>query len=250
MTRISYQPSEFAFNEFTQCVMDLAIKMGSKAVCEIGGGANPALSSDFIREHGLDYAIIDVSKAELDKAPSPYNKIHADIVSEDLRIQEKYDLIFSRMLAEHVKNGRLFHENVYRLLTEKGIAFHFFPTLYSLPFIANRILPENISINVLDLLVPSAESERGKFPAYYKWCLGPTKKQIRRFEAIGYRVVEYRGFFGHKDYYKSIKPLKWLHTIKTSILLRHPNPFFTSYAYVILSKNQEIEEKFLSVLNH
>ena len=40
-----------------------------RRVADIGGGANPLLDEAFVRRHGLDYAVLDVSAAELAKAP-------------------------------------------------------------------------------------------------------------------------------------------------------------------------------------
>ena len=46
------------------------------------------------------------------------------------------------MLAEHVPDGYRFHSNLFELLKPGGVAFHFMPTLYSPPFVINRLLPE------------------------------------------------------------------------------------------------------------
>src|ERR1700721_1406514 len=55
---------------------------------------------------------------------------------------ESYDLVFSKMLCEHLPDARTFHANCLRLLRPGARAVHFFPTLYTLPFVANRLIPE------------------------------------------------------------------------------------------------------------
>jgi SAM-dependent methyltransferase len=207
----------------------------ARAVCEIGGGANPALPLSFARERGIDYTILDISPAELDKAPPGYRKVPADICSTELQLTEQFDFVFSKMLAEHVRSGRAFHRNVLHLLVPGGLAFHFFPTLYAPVFVVNRLLPENVSSAALRAFAPREQTRHGKFPARYSWCRGPTARQRARLEGLGYEIVSYRGFFGH-DYYRAIPMLRWLSRRATAYLCRHPWAQMTSFAFVLLRK--------------
>lgn len=210
-----------------------------RRVLEVGGGANPTFSLDFVREHGLEYTVLDISADELAKAPQGYLKVQADITSPTLNLSGGYDLVFSKMLAEHVKSGKTFHRNVHGLLAPGGMAFHFFPTLYAPPFVVNRLLPERLAEGVLHLLQSGRDKEghHAKFPAYYSWCRGPMPSQIRRFESLGYRLEEYIGFFGHDGYYLRLPMLAKVHRAFSNWLVRHPVPWLTSFAYVVLIKN-------------
>jgi uncharacterized UPF0146 family protein len=227
-----------AWQNYDSYLEDLATRPEVKKICEIGGGANPSLPLDFIQRHRLEYTILDFSAEELGKAPDEYRKIQADIMSPNLSLDQGYDLIFSKMLAEHVQSGHDFHVNVLRLLREGGYAFHFFPTLYALPFVINFLIPDQLTEHILLFLQPSRTKtgKHSKFKAYYSWCRGPLKRQIMRFERLGYSVEEYVGFYGHSGYYKKIKPLHALHLIKSSLLTKYPIPLLTSYAYVLLRK--------------
>jgi len=236
VTRISYERSRVAWEGFLPFILDLIKKNNIKRVCDIGGGCNPVMSIDYIEKNDLDYSILDISEIELLKAPGNYNKILADISSPDFMTEKKFDLVFSKMLAEHISETEQFHRNVLSCLTEKGLAVHFFPTLYALPFVINCILPEYFTDVMLNIFAPRDRYQKNKFPAYYNWCLGPTRKQIQRFISLGYDVIEYKGFFGHETYYNRINILKKIHQFKTDYLLRHPNPIFTSYACVVLKK--------------
>ncbi len=240
--RISFDVSEKAWGGHGDYVKRLASKPGVKRVLEIGGGANPALPINFVESRGLEYVVLDISSEELAKAPDEYAKVQADITSPDLDIAGSYDLIISKSVAEHLRSGRAFHGNVWRLLSEGGTAFHFFSTLYAPPFVANRLLPEWLSERVMLLLQPGREKEgkHAKFPSYYSWCRGPSPRQIKRFESLSYSVEEYIGFFGHENYYGRIKPLKRLHRRISSALATHPVPWLTSFAYVVLSKQKKI----------
>jgi uncharacterized UPF0146 family protein len=232
---VSYRKTE-AWQGFKPFITDLIDKNNIKRVCDIGGGANPLLDEEYIEKKGVDYSILDISETELFKAPPRYKKVLADIASPGFKIDEKYDLVFSRMLAEHVSDVEQFHRNILNCLADNGLAVHFFSTLYTLPFVVNYLTPEYFSSVLLNLFAPRDRYQHEKFPAYYRWCRGPTRRQIQKFISLGYDVVEYGGFFGHSWYYNKVKVLKKIHEFKTNYLLRHPNPYFTSYAYVVLKK--------------
>lgn len=208
----------------------------AKHLCEIGGGAFPALSLEQIEKGKIEYTVLDISRTELDRAPSGYVKMEADICDPHLNEQGKYDLIFSKMLAEHVLDAKTFHSNVYKLLKPGGIAFHFFPTLYSPPFILNRIMPEFLAKILFNLFVRNDPIKHKRFSAYYNWCRGPIKSQIKNLKGVGFEIIEYRGFFGHQ-YYKKIPLLRDLHKLTTRFLLSFPNAYLTSFSFIVLQKN-------------
>jgi len=234
---ICYKDSLEAWDNYHQFLHDLILRHKPEKICEIGAGANPAIHLDFIHTQGIEYTIIDISQDELDKAPQGYIKVCADITSDEIKLENSYDFVFSKMLAEHVPDGKQFHMNVRKLLKSGGMAFHFFPTLFSLPFSANKIMPEYISYKLLTLFAKERDNEGkfGKFPAYYNMCYGPTAKQIKTFISMGYNIDSYIGFFGH-TYYKKIPPLNFLSRLATKLLIKFPLNFLTSYSYLLLVK--------------
>lgn len=232
---VSYGFFAEAWAGHAAAVSALIERHGSRAVCEIGGGANPTLSPSFLRRHGIDCTILDISAAELEKAPPGYRKVVADICGPELPPAGGFDFVFSKMLAEHVASGHAFHRNVFGLLAPGGLAFHFFPTLYAPAFVANRLLPEQAAGALLRAFAPRDEHRHGKFPARYSWCRGPTRTQLARLAALGYEIVSYRGFFGH-DYYRRIPGLRWASAHAAAYLCRHPRPSMTSFAVVLLRK--------------
>ncbi len=234
-TNVSYGTYKEAWDGYTLFLTNLISEHRIKKICDIGGGANPVISADFIKEKNIDYYLLDISEHELSKAPKSYNKILADIASPHFKLDTEFDFVFTKMLAEHITDPEQFHMNILSCLTNNGIAVHYFPTLYTLPFFVNYVFPENLADILLHMFETRDRYQHAKFPAYYRWCRGPTIKQIQRFISLGYDVVEYRGFFGH-GYYNKIKMVDKIESIKTNFLLQHPNPIFTSYAYVILKK--------------
>jgi len=235
--KISYYPISIAETQFVPTIKNLALLPGVKRICEIGGGANPSLDYEFVSKHKLDYTVLDISQTELDKTPSCYKKIRADITDETLNLGTQFDLIFSRMVAEHVRNVDNFHKNVLYLLDAEGIVLHLFPTLFTLPFVLNKLIPESLSYVLLDYFAPRDKEMNSKFKAYYNWCFGPIEANIRHLEQFGYIIIEYDGIFGH-GYYGKVKFLDKLENLKTQFLLQHPIPYLTSYAYLCLAKQE------------
>ena len=200
-----------------------------RTILEVGGGAHPTLSdrSDVI------YTIIDPDTEELEKAPADCHRINAKIQTN--KGKEKYDLILSKMVLEHVENPDSFHQNVLNLLNEQGRAIHFFACKNSLPAWANRILPEGIGAILLKLLKNRDTKNHPKYPAYYRRTLGGVKKQIKYFESQGYEVLEYRSYVGHK-YFKSIPVLKQLEQLYTHLLVLLNMKSLATVALVVLKK--------------
>jgi SAM-dependent methyltransferase len=239
---VQYGLSKNAWEGFSHYLISTIEKTGSKDICEIGGGANPALPIEQVSRLGIKYSILDVSQDELDKAPPGYNLVRGDATDRQLNLTEQYDLVFSKMLMEHIPSARHFHENVRRMLKPGGVAFHFFPTLYAIPFVLNRLLPERFAESIVHTLQPglrSREGKRSKFPAFYQWCRGPTLSQISRLQQAGYEVVEYIGFFGHSNYYRRVPALATISLKISRFLLSHPNPWLTSFAYLVVKKPHE-----------
>ena len=219
-------------------VETLVGRFGSRHVLEIGAGANPTLPVATVRRLGLTYTTNDISPAELDKADRAYERLCHDLSEADppVDLRDSFDFVFSRMVNEHVRDGERYYRNIATLLKPGGVTVHWFSTLYALPFIGNRLMPEFISDRVLDVLAPRNRSDHGKFKAYYSWGRGPTRAMLARLEALGFDVLDYTGYFGHTYYRRRLPLLHYLEEKKAAWLVRHPHPLLTSYARVVLRK--------------
>ncbi len=233
--RIAYAPARTAWDNYHRELVELIERHDVRSVCEVGGGANPALAPDEVARRQLDYTLLDVDERELAKAPEGYQKLRADVCMLPRELAGRFDLVVSRMVLEHLDDAERVHRSVLGVLRPGGLAFHFFPTLYALPFVANRLMSEHWSARLLTALAPRDPQRAGKFPAHYRWCRGPSRPQIERFERVGFEVVAYRGFFGH-DYYARIPLVRHVERLANRLLVRHPLPCLTSYAQVLLRK--------------
>lgn len=212
---------------------------GARSVLEIGAGANPTLSPAYVREEGLDYTTNDVSAEELAKAGPEYRTLCLDMATADASAlpAEAFDFVFSRMVNEHVSDGERYYRNIHRTLMPGGITAHCFSTLYALPFLVNRLLPEAVAGRVFDAVVPRAGGRHQRFRAHYSWSRGPSARMIARLSGVGFEVLEYRGYFGHRYYDRpGLGPLNRLELAKSEWLVERPLPALTSYAAVVLRK--------------
>ncbi len=233
--KIAYQLVDGAFRRFPHEVKQLIERHRLTRVCDIGGGANPILDLDYISNCQLQYTLLDISQSEMEKAPAGYRKILADICDPKVIASGPYDFAFSCMVAEHIPDAKAFHTNVFKMLAPGGVAFHYFPTLFALPFFVNKVIPENLGAALLNVFAPRDRYQWAKFPALYHWTFGPTRAQIHRLTDIGYDILEYRGFFGHV-YFDKVPFLRNLHRRYSNYLVRHPNAYLTSFAYLIMQK--------------
>jgi hypothetical protein len=223
---------------FATAVETTVHAQGPRRLCEIGGGANPILSLEDSRAAGVkDYVVTDVSEDELAKAPAGYEKVVADVTRGRAERLGVFDLVVTRTVAEHVTDPSAFHRTVFDMLASGGRAMHFFPTLYEPAFVVNRLLPEAAA----DAIVQQIQTNRArgglneKFPAYYRWCRGPTRRQLQRLTNIGFDIEEYVGIFGH-GYYHPVAVADRLEAALAEFLARHPLPALTAYAWVTLHR--------------
>ena len=239
MTEIKYATwQEFpGWTRSEAFIKGLVQEGGYKSILEIGAGANPTLGTDYLQSKpGMVYTTNDIDATELAKADPRYRTLLADFTKTKIDLPEKYELIFSKMVNEHVRSGENYYRNIFNCLEPGGTTFHLFSTLYCLPFLINRLVPEFVSSRLLSIFNPRDEFQHAKFKAYYNWSRGPTKAMLNRFESLGFQVKKYNGYFGHPYYRKRVPALHKLEVLKAKILTHTPLPLFTSYAFVELKK--------------
>ena len=224
---------------FILMVRRLVEEQGVRSVCDFGGGANPVLSLDFVERLSLRYLIVDASAEELAKAPDGYATRVLDLMAPGADLGgEPFDLVVSKFVAEHVADPAAFHGAVRRAVRPGGLAAHFFPTLPSPPYAVNRLLSGSPSRWLRDLLQPGARGRGGHeraFPAYYRWCAGPSRRQYRRLASEGFEVVDYVVLVGHRYYERFPRVQRAADAVSRQALrLRHPA--ISTYAAVVLRR--------------
>ena len=231
---ISFGSFREAWRGHAYTVQHLIERSGAIKVCELGGGANPTLSR---ADRGVKEARLHHPGYRATRARQGSAGIQDDRSRPATRtcVSPSSSTLHSRKCSRSTCETGSVHRNVFRLLRPGGIAFHFFPTLWAPPFVANLLLPERVSATLLNLFSPRDGVRHGKFPARYSWCRGPTPRQFDRFRSIGYEIIEYRGFFGH-DYYRRIPIARWTAEALADYLERNPAPALTSFAQLCLRR--------------
>ena len=228
--------SDYAWRTYKDEVIKLIGSKDRPDIIEIGAGRSPLFTETELPENVSGYTINDLSQRELDLAPGEWKTACFDVCGDVERFRSRYDVVFTRMLAEHVPDGHRFHSNVLSLLKPGGTAFHFMPTLYSPPFVINKLLPERLSGWIVRAFFED-RTEEGipKFPARYSMCYGKSARLTARYESIGYADIDIRTFYGH-GYFRKIPVLRELDRALTNFAYNRGLTWLGSYAYVKLVK--------------
>ena len=234
--RIADRWYSWAMSNYKDMVLALATAYHCRDLLEIGGGRSPLLSERQIAELGLEYTVNDISEAELDQCPGWADKLCFDIAG-DTAPPGQYDLIFSRMVQEHVRSAENCYRNIFRLLRPGGIALNFHPTLYAAPFVINYLIPSQLSAAILKavgLRLTDAEEEYPKFPARYSWCRA-TAGIHAKLRRIGFAEIFIVPFYGH-GYFRKVPIIREIDDTMAQLAKRRNASVLSSYAYTIVRK--------------
>jgi len=225
--------SDLAWDNYKDVVLELS---KNKRVLEIGSGRSPLFSEEEIKNNNIDFYANDISDKELKKAPLKCPKVVFDICGEiPKEFYGKFDFIFSKMVLEHVPDGKKYWENVCTLSRPEAVCLTFHPTLFSPPFVLNYILPEALSARLLRLFFPERnEDESPKFPAKYSYCFS-TKRILEKIKSLGFQEVDNIPFYFH-GYFKKIPLVNFIDRAFSSLSMRRDLRFFSSFAYTITKK--------------
>jgi SAM-dependent methyltransferase len=228
---VSSNDAHWAWQNYKAVVLSLQRQFRCRSLMEVGGGRSPLLDESQFRSLRVQYTVNDISASELALAPNWTLKACFDICSPPSTTDASFDLIFSKMVFEHLRDAKAAYQAVYRLLAPGGIALAFFPTLYCLPFVMNYFSPERLSSKLQRILDPRANP---KFPAYYSWCRS-TASLKRNLETIGFRQIAVSAFYGHA-YYRSIPLLRELERHWAHMAMRNDLRPLSSFAYAFVQK--------------
>lgn len=226
---------ETAWSSYLPQLRELVSRYQAARILELGAGRWPSFRISDMPDTLASYTVNDISQSELDLAAPEYEKACFDVTGDVSQFAGQFDVVFSRSLAEHVKNGRALHRNVLELLRPGGVAFHMIPTLYAPAFVLNRLMPETLSRSILHFFFPRRRTDAPKFPAYYSWCYGNSAKMEKMLRSVGYGDVRIRNFYG-TEYFESIPVVKQLAEAFSALAAKNDWSSVGSYAYIIAYK--------------
>lgn len=230
---------DWAWDNYDSVVRGLARMLHAHRLLEVGGGRDPLFKPHELKSLGIEMTVNDISQIELDVLPDGYSKACFDVagdISAVAHLRGTFDLAFSRMVFEHVADGQRAWSNLYHLLAPGGVALAFIPTLYALPFVINRVLPDNFAARIVKLVYPHrTDDEDPVFPARYSWTYASERKMRPMLQAIGYREVAIVPFYGH-GYFDRFPVLREFHARFTALARKHDWRTVASYAYIAAQK--------------
>lgn len=238
---LGYSPDwNWAWESYRATILALSQRYGLTRHLEVGGGRDTLFTPDEARALGLDVTVNDISASELARAPAAFGRICCDVAAPDTMRHVRpgaYDLVYSRMVMEHVRDARQLWANQHAMLAPGGVALAFVPTLYAPAFALNRLVPETLSSAIVRRLFPDRhqEGDNPKFPAFYDLCYGDPAKVAPVLEGIGFREVLVLPFYGYSYFWK-IPGLKQLDAAFTRVVRARDLRVFTSFAYIVAVK--------------
>lgn len=210
---------------------------GRVRLLEVGGGRGPQLTPAQAEKLGVALTVNDIDARELSLAPPGFATACFNIAAEvDPSWHGKFDLIFSRMVFEHVKGAPRAWRNVAALLAPGGVALAFHPTLYSPPFVLNWLAPEAFSARLLKLFFPwRHDGDYPKFPARYEMCVAAPSAVTPKLLSFGFSEALIAPFFGH-GYLRSVPVARELEGALHELAERRDWRRLSSYAYTLVRK--------------
>lgn len=233
--------SQWAWDHYEDVVLALARHFNLTQLCEIGGGRDPGFLPDDPKTRGLALTVNDIDQGELDLAPAGLAKARFDIagdMSEPAARPCSFDLMFSRMVFEHVADVERAWGNIHRLLKPGGVALAFNPTLWAPVFALNHVIPESLSRRIVHALFPNRREGGGdpKFPAHYNWCRGSERLLRPMLARAGFADIHVQPFWGH-GYFERMPGLRQADHAFNRLSARWDFRLMTTYAFVVVRKS-------------
>jgi len=204
-------------------------------VLDVGGGKYPIIDVQTKRALNLYVVGLDISADELARAPADaYDKvIVGDVTTAPIR--ERFDLILSRTLLEHVPDTSRAIATLASALDEGGTMAHYIPCRRALFAALSRCMGPEMSRSVLFRIYPEKRSSGG-FPAYYDRCIPSEMARLCRECGL---QVETRAYF-ESEYFNFFAPLYALELLRQLTMMWLKAEDFAETFVVIARKGDEL----------
>lgn len=138
-------------------------------ILDVGSGRQPAVLPNR-RPPACTYVGLDVSGAELEQAPAgSYDEIvEGDITIRDQSLENRFDVLISWQLLEHVRSLASAVENMRSYLRRGGTMVSLLSGGRALFALVNRLIPHGVAKRLMRLLL--GREPGSVFPAFYDHC--------------------------------------------------------------------------------
>ena len=202
-------------------------KEGASNILEAGGIDRPLLS----KSHGYEYNGLDIESR--DKCYEIYDNFVIQSIEEPLA--EKYDLIISITLLEHVPNNEASFSSIYSSLHPGGKTHHYVPSKWHPYAVALRMVGPTLQKKLIPILRPGTEDVTG-YPAYFNHCSAHSMRKI--LVKCGFVDVDVKAFYRANDYFAFFTPLFLMVTVFENLCKRFNLEIFAS-GFVISGTKKE-----------
>ena len=170
-------------------------KNSPKNILEAGGVDRPILqkSNNYIY-FGLD----------LENKPNCHNIYDTFLVqSIEEPLDQKFNLIISKTLLEHVPNNNKSLRVIYDALYNDGVTIHYVPCKFHFYSIILRLIGNKWQKFLIHYIRPEAETVTG-YPVFFHKC---SAKQIKKLcSDIGFKDITIKPYYRATDYFSFFVP--------------------------------------------
>ena len=179
-----------------------ALRPGA-SILDVGAGRRPLFATQE-RPEGVSYVGLDISGAELAAAPpgSYGETIAADVTERVAALENRFDLIVSWQVLEHVTSVPDALENFRAYLKPGGYAVVSMSGRYSLFGLLNMLLPQRIGVRIVARVM--RRDPETVFPAFYDKCYQSALEQLGRDWPIAQITTAWNG----AAYFRFLKPVQ------------------------------------------
>jgi SAM-dependent methyltransferase len=179
-----------------------------QTILDVGAGRSPTIPPDR-RPDGTRYVGLDISAAELAAAPpGSYDETWvADVTHRVPELEDRFDLILSWQVLEHVRPLGAAFDNFHAYLRPGGRFVGQFSGTFSYFGLANRLIPHGLTAWLVDRF--TERTSDNVFPAHYHRCWDGALRHILAPWAHAEIVPRYTG----AAYLRAVPPAQALYLL-------------------------------------
>jgi len=194
-----YEPQRSYQRDLLDWIHASIEEVGAKRILEAGGIDRPLLS------RSANYRYIGLDIEERERCFEVYDEFVVRSIEESL--PEKYDLLISITLLEHVPNNLAAFKSIFDSLVPGGKTLHYVPSKWHPYSVSLRILGPKLQERLIPILRSGSEDITG-YPAFFDYCsISEMKKLMADQGFTDIRVIPY---YRANDYFAFFVPLYWL----------------------------------------